>query len=133
MDASSLVDGLTYRGEMTAVRQEYSVFEARDHYFIISFSNSKPGAGNFNIVSKKALDYVYNRFVGERDVTAKFVVERARRTRHVPNALVALNILYVLVAIGFADYRLEGSHSEMHFSIKKARHGQRLHLTARAR
>jgi hypothetical protein len=128
MDASSLADGLTYRGEMTAVRQTYYIFEARDYYFVMSFSGSKPHAGNFNIVGKKAVDYVFHRFSNEKNVTAKAVVKRSKRTKHAASSLVALNILYVLAATGVAGHRVEGPHRELRFSIKKVRPNQPLHL-----
>lgn len=130
-DASSLADGLTYRGKMTAVRQTYYVLEAQDYYFVLSYSASKPGAGNFNIVSKKAVDYVFGRFAAEKEVTAKAVVERAKRTTHAATALNALNILYVLKAIGKAEHRAHGSHRELRFAIKKARPNQALHRRER--
>jgi hypothetical protein len=117
---------------MTAVRQTYYILEARDYYFVMSFSDSKPRAGNFNFVSKKAVDYVFDRFAGEKDVTAKAVVERAKRTKHAADSLMALNILYVLVAIGMADRRVEGSRRELHFAIKRARPKRTLHLTVGA-
>jgi hypothetical protein len=93
---------------MTAVRQTYSIFEA-------------PGL---------LLRTVLLRVAGKKDVTAKAVVEQAKRTKHAPNSLMALNILYVLAAIGMAEHRVAGSYGELRFSIKKGKPNQALHLTA---
>ncbi|MGH8166574.1 MAG: hypothetical protein ACREQ1_05005, partial [Woeseiaceae bacterium] len=60
--------GLEFRGEVSGVRQTYYVFEAEVCFFVLSFarSESKPGAGYFNIVDKPAVDYVRARFAGDR-------------------------------------------------------------------
>lgn len=114
-----LQSGLVYRGEVTGVRQTYYVFEAEGAYFVLSFARaeSKPGAGYFNMVDAKAVDYVRQRFAGERHVTAKDVVARARRTSHTPTSLVALNILYVLVALNEAKIVAEGPNRQLVFSV----------------
>jgi hypothetical protein len=119
MDITSLADGLTYCGKVSAVRQTYYIFEARDNFLILSFSASKPGAGNFNVVNKNAVKYVHARFEGQRHVTSNDVAERARRTRHAPNSLVAINILYVLVATGAARIERIGEHRKLFFRILK--------------
>lgn len=114
--------GLEFRGEVAGVRQTYYVFEAKDSFFVMSFARSdanKPGAGYFNIVEKAAVDYVRQRFAGDRKVTAKEVAARARRTRHAPTSLVALNILYVLTALGEAAIVAEGDRRQLVFSVRK--------------
>src|SRR5690606_24996641 len=74
--------GLEFRGEVSGVRQTYYVFEADTCYFVMSFarSESKPGAGYFNIVEKSAVGYVRKRFAGDKKVTARDVHARAKRT-----------------------------------------------------
>lgn len=116
-----LQSGLVYRGEVTGVRQTYYVFEAEGAFFVLSFARaeSKPGAGYFNMVDTKAVDYVRQRFAGDRRVTAKDVVARARRTPHTPTSLVALNVLYVLVALGEAKIVEEGANRQLVFSIAR--------------
>ncbi|HWM29922.1 MAG TPA: hypothetical protein VNQ14_15780 [Woeseiaceae bacterium] len=113
--------GLEFRGEVSGVRQTYYVFEAEVCFFVLSFarSESKPGAGYFNIVDKTAIDYVRERFAGDRKVTAKEVYERARRTKHVPTSLIALNVLYVLTALGEAEIVGEGLHRQLLFSLRR--------------
>ncbi len=114
-----LQSGLVYRGEVRGVRQTYYVFEAEGAYFVMSFARaeSKPGAGYFNLVDAKAVDYVRSRFAGERNVTARDVAARARRTSHAPTSLVALNILYVLVALNEAEIVGEGPNRQLLFSV----------------
>jgi len=111
--------GLQFRGEVSGVRQTYYVFEAEGCFFVMSFARSeaKPGAGYFNIVDKAAVDYVRGRFAGGKKVTAKDVLARARRTKHAATSLVALNILYVLTALGEAKIVAEGSHRQLVFAI----------------
>lgn len=123
---ASLQSGLAFRGEVTGVRQTYFVLEAEGMFFVMSFalSEAKPGAGYFNVVTAKAVDYVRDRFSGERKVTAKEVASQARRTKHAPTSLIALNILYVLVALGEAKIVSEGANRQLVFSIRKSRTGR---------
>lgn len=118
---TSIEEGLSYCGEVTGVRQTYYVFEARDYFFVLSFSRAKAGSGNFNVVSKKAVHYVHDKFAGCTDVTANDVVSKANRTKHAPNSLAALNILYVMVALGFAELEGAGEHQQLFFSVHKKR------------
>jgi len=118
-----LQQGLHYRGRVAAVRQTYHVFEARDYYFVLSFARSaaRKGSGYFNVVDQGAVRYVQSRVGGRSGVTAKDVVAEARRTKHVPGALLALNILYVLVALGQATILRAGEHRRLFFSVRKPR------------
>jgi uncharacterized membrane protein len=116
-----LQSGLVFRGEVNAVRQTYYVFEAEGAFFVLSFARSKSGAGYFNVVEAKAVDYVRDRFAGERGVTAKEVASRAARTVHAPDRLAALNILYVLVALEQARIVRAGANRQLVFSIRAAR------------
>ena len=111
--------GLNFRGEVSGVRQTYYVFEAKTVFFVMSFalSETKPGSGYFNIVDKAAVDYVRERFAGVDEVTAKEVFARARRTKHVATRLIALNVLYVLAAVGEAEIVAEGTHRQLVFSV----------------
>lgn len=120
-DIARIKSGLEFRGEVSGVRQTYYVFEADTCYFVMSFarSESKPGAGYFNIVEKSAVDYVRERFAGDKKVTAKDVLARARRTKHVATSLIALNILYVLTALGEAEILGEGDNRQLVFSVAR--------------
>ena len=111
--------GLRFRGEVSGIRQTYYVFEADTCFFVMSFARSeaKPGAGYFNMVDKAAVDYVRDRFAGEDEVTAKDVLARARRTKHAATSLIALNILYVLTALGEAEIVAEGLHRQLVFAV----------------
>ena len=123
MNIRSLQRGLQYSGRVEAVRQTYHVFEAKDYFFVLSFALSKArrGSGYFNVVNKAAVDYVHERIGGTRGVTAKDVVAAARRTKHIPTTLLALNVLYVLVALGFASITRAGEHRQLFFSVRKGR------------
>jgi hypothetical protein len=112
--------GLVFRGEVSGIRQTYYVFEAEGAFFVLSFalSESKAGSGYFNVVDAEAVNYVRSRFAGDRAVTAKDVAARARRTKHASSSLVALNILYVLVALDEARIVREAAHRQLIFSVK---------------
>jgi hypothetical protein len=122
MNIKSLQRGLEYRGRVAGVRQTYHVFEAEDYFFVLSFARSKTrrGSGYFNVIDQEAIRYVQSRLGGQRGVTAKEVASRARRTKYVPTSLVALNILYVLVALGQAKISRTGEHAQLFFTVRKA-------------
>src|SRR5215472_6761001 len=121
MNIRSLQRGLKYRGRVKAVRQTYHVFEAEGYFFVLSFALSKArrGSGYFNVIDTSAVAYVLQRMRGTRGVTAKDVVSAARRTRYIPTTLVALNVLYILVALRSASIGRAGEHRQLFFSVKK--------------
>lgn len=123
VNIKSLQRGLKYRGRVVAVRQTYYVFEAIDYFFVLSFALSKArkGSGYFNVVNQKSVNYAQARLGGRSGVTAKAVVAIARRTKHVPTTLAALNILYVLVALKQAAILRTGAHQQLFFSVRKMR------------
>jgi hypothetical protein len=123
MNIRTLQRGLQYCGRVDATRQTYHVFDAQGYFFVLSFalSKSRRGSGYFNVVDKGAVDYVHRRVGGTRGVTAKEVVAGARRTKHVATTLAALNILYVLVALGFAEITRSGEHRQLFFTVRKGR------------
>jgi hypothetical protein len=122
-----LQKGLKYRGRVAAVKQTYHIFEAQDYFFVLSFalSTARKGSGYFNVVDMAAVNYVHKRLGGRSGVTAKHVVSIARRTKHVSSSLSALNILYVLVALGQATLLRVGDHRQLFFSVRKARRSAR--------
>jgi hypothetical protein len=121
MNIRTLQRGLKYRGRVKAVRQTYHVFEAQRYFFLLSFSLSKTrrGSGYFNVIDTDAVDYVQQRMGGTRAVTARDVMAASRRTRHVPSALAALNVLYILVALRSASIVRTGKHRQLVFAVKK--------------
>jgi hypothetical protein len=124
MDIRSLTMGLQYSGEVEGKRQTYYVFRGRSQYLVMSFSRSKANAGNFNVVASHAVEYVAGRFGGKQRLTAKILNKTSRRPRLVRGHLAALNILYVLVAIGRAKIDARFQEREIYFNVKKA--GSRL-------
>jgi hypothetical protein len=122
MNIRTLQRGLKYRGRVKAVRQTYHVFEAQRYFLVLSFALSKArrSSGYFNVIDMDAVDYVRQRMGGRRGVTAKDVVAAARRTRHIPNTLAALNALYILVAMRLASIMRAGEHRQLFFSVRKS-------------
>jgi len=54
-------------------------------------------------------------------VTANYVLAVAQRTKHIPTRLLALNVLYVLVALHWATITRSGEHRQLFFSVRKGR------------
>lgn len=121
MNIRRLLQGLSYRGEVDGKRQRYYVFEGNEVFLVLSFSKRKPRGGNFNIVESEAVEYVHDRFAGTRAVTSSDVVAKARRSRHVPTPLAALNVLYVLAATGRARIDSRRADRRLFFNVKAGR------------
>jgi len=120
LSVKSLTKGLTFHGEVQGKRQHYYILSSAHQYFVMSISSSKRDAGNFNLVSKSAVDRLYRRLRGQQGLTARLVFDRTRNRRLVPSPLAALNILYVLVATNRAaiDMRHKSSR-EIFFNMRR--------------
>jgi len=121
MNAKSLVQGLSYVGKADGKKQTYYVFRGKDYFLVMSFSRTKPHAGNFNVVEADAVEYVRSRFAGEKAVTVNDVVMKGKRTRHVPSPLAALNILYVLAAEGDLSVDARRAGPKLYFNFRRGR------------
>lgn len=121
MKVKSIVQGLSYVGKANGKRQTYHVFRGEDDFLVLSFSRTKPQAGNFNIVEAEAVDYVRSRFAGAKAVTVNDVVAKAKRTRHVRSPLGALNILYVLAALGDLSVDARRTGPKLYFNFRQRR------------
>jgi hypothetical protein len=121
MNVRSLVQGLSYVGKADGKRQTYYVFQGRDSFLVMSFSKTKPHAGNFNVVEAEAAEYVRSRFAGAKALTVNDVVAKGKRTRHVPGPLAALNILYVLAAMGDVGVDARRTGPKLYFNFKRRR------------
>src|SRR5688572_23694632 len=116
MNIRSLAKGLRYCGEAKGKRQTYFVFESGAGYVVMSASRTKRASGYFNLVQREAVARIRKRYAGKRDVTAKALATRSR-SAGVRDALQALNILYVLVAIGAAKVDDRHTDTRLHFNI----------------
>ncbi len=118
LSVKGLTTGLRFHGEVQGKRQHYYILSSARQYFVMSVSLRKRDAGNFNLVSKSAVDRLYRRLRGQQGLTARIVFTRSRNRRLVPSPLAALNMLYVLVATGWAG--LDGRHTsrELFFNVK---------------
>ncbi|MGH9369580.1 MAG: hypothetical protein ACRD3M_18155 [Thermoanaerobaculia bacterium] len=119
MNVRKLMQGLSYSGKVKGKRQTYHVFEGSTFFLVLSFSRTKRNAGNFNAVETAAVDYVQERCAGTQGVTTSDVVQKGRRSRHVPNALAALNILYVLAATGRASIDTRRAGPKLFFNVRR--------------
>lgn len=118
LSVRSLTTGLQFHGEVEGKRQHYYVLSSARQYFVMSLSRSKRDAGNFNLVSKSAVDQLYRRLRGQKGVTARLVFARSKSRRLVPSSLAALNMLYVLVATGRATIDQRHRSRELFFNVK---------------
>jgi hypothetical protein len=118
LNVQSLTTGLEFHGEVEGKRQHYYVLSGTRQYFVMSLSRAKRDAGNFNLVSKSAVERLQRRFRGRRGLTARTVFERARDRRLVPSSLAALNVLYVLVATGRATIDRRHTARELVFNVR---------------
>lgn len=118
LGVESLTRGLEFHGEVQGKRQHYYVLSSSRQYFVMSLSMKKRDAGNFNLVTKSAVDRLYRRLRGQQGLTAKDVFARSRNQRLVPSPLAALNMLYVLVATGQATIDRRHKSRELFFNVK---------------
>jgi hypothetical protein len=109
MNIRDLSAGLSFEGKVPGRRQTYYVFSSPGAFFVFSFSRAKPKAGYFNMVTREAHAYVRRLTRGRVGVTSQDVNKRARTRKHVGSALEALNVLYVMVALGEA--RIDKRHT----------------------
>lgn len=117
MNIKSLSAGLSFRGNVMGRRQKYFVFEGKDSFFVFSFSRAKPKSGYFNMVGTEAVAYVQRLARGEQGVTAQSLNKRSRKPKLIGSALEALNILYVLVAIGSAKIDHRHKTKQLFFNL----------------
>lgn len=117
MKAKKLLADLIYVGQAEGLRQSYEVFRSKRHYLVVSFSRSKRRSGNFNIVDSAIVDDARKGFSGQRGVTSKVLKKRLQRKGRTTEALEALNVLYVLVAMGQARIDRRRSQRELLFDI----------------
>ena len=119
LSVESLTTGLHFHGEVEGKRQHYYVLSSPRQFFIMSLSARKRDSGNFNLVSRSAVDRLHRRLRGRQGLTAKVVFTRSKNRRLVPSHLAALNLLYVLVATRRAsiDQRRRSSR-ELFFNVK---------------
>jgi hypothetical protein len=119
MDIRNLEAGFSFRGQVDAQLCTHYVFEAHTHYLLLSCIRHEPAAndGYFNMVDKRAVQFVRSRYFGQQGVTPMDVLHRAQRTRHVRSNVEALNILYILVALGQAQIEEENEEQLVVFSV----------------
>lgn len=114
----SLTTGMDFVGDVVSKRQYYIVMQAKSVYYVLSMSNAKVNAGNFNLVSKRSVDYLLKRLAGRKGVTAKSVHSRTKRPRMLTTHLQVLNALYVIAAMGRAHIDRRVKSRSLHFNVR---------------
>ena len=96
MKLRELFKEIRYVGEAEGDRNTYYTFEANKCYLVLA-PNTKRGY-YLNIVEREAPDAITKEFKGQR-VTSTLLSSKARRRDLFPKPLIALNALYVTVAL----------------------------------
>ena len=71
------------------------------------------------MVSAEAVDYVRRLARGSQGVTAQALNKRSRKPKLIGSALEALNVLYVLVAIGSAKIDHRHKDRQLFFNVSE--------------
>jgi hypothetical protein len=125
LSVESLTKGLEFHGEVQGKRQHYYILSSPRQYFVMSVSLAKRDAGNFNMVSRTAVDTLYKRLRGRRGLTARLVSDRFRKGRLVTSSLNALNMLYVMAATGRASIDAKRKMPQIFFNVLRRPEGER--------
>jgi hypothetical protein len=88
-------------GEIAGLRSTYYVLRTEKHFILIT--QSGPLSGNFNLVTRRAVEAVQRRFGGKRGLTSSEIL---KRSSVVKERFDVLRILYVLEALGQAKKRV---------------------------
>jgi hypothetical protein len=84
LSVESLTTGLHFHGEVEGKRQHYYVLSSPRQFFIMSLSARKRDSGNFNLVSRSAVDRLHRRLRGRQGLTAKVVFTRSKNDAWCP-------------------------------------------------
>jgi hypothetical protein len=117
MNAKDALSSLEPVGGAEGLKQTYDVLHGKRHYIVGSLSRVKRNSGNFNIVRAEAVEAAGESFAGQEAVTSKMVRQRLARRGIVVETLEALNILYVLVALGKAKVDRRRSQHALFFNV----------------
>ena len=117
MNARDALSHLEPVGGAEGLKQTYEVLRGKRDYIVGSLSRVKRHSGNFNIVSAEAVDAAGESFAGQEGVTSKMVRQRLARRGINIETLEALNVLYVLVALGRARVDRRRSQHALFFNV----------------
>jgi len=107
----------TFVGQVAGLRSTYYVLQTPTHFILITVS--VPLSGNFNLVTRRAVQSVQKRFGGKKNLTS---AEIFKKTRAVRDRFDILRILYVLEALKQASKRQAKPPARgFVFSLRKAR------------
>jgi hypothetical protein len=114
MKIPELFSNIAYVGQAEGDRKTYYVFQGRSRYLVVS--PNAQGGFNMNLVDPEAREVIRKRFRGKK-VTTRLVSDTARRPDLFPRPLEALNVLYVMVALGDARKLKQREGKAMVFKI----------------
>ncbi|PYQ51392.1 MAG: hypothetical protein DMF59_08045 [Acidobacteria bacterium] len=104
-------------GQVAGLRSTYYILRTDKHFILIT--QSGPLAGNFNLVTRRAVESVQRRFGGKKGLTS---AEILKRSSAVKERFDVLRILYVLEAMKQATKRIAKPPARgFVFDLKKRR------------
>lgn len=103
------IQGLMFIGEVISKKQTYYIFENGKIYCLFTLKNKENG--NFSIIDKPAVEYVYNLMKGEKAVKISDIQKRSKKKNYTENRFDVLSIVYILIAQKKAkiDTRFKGN------------------------
>ena len=119
MNPKHMLRNLTFLKEVTAKRQTYYIYKSSEYYLLLTVSSFKPNSYNLSALPVEAVDVVFRIFRGMKGLTAKEVVNLAKKPAYIKERFDALNALYTLCAIGRATIdRRHTKGSTLYFNLK---------------
>lgn len=116
MNFRNLTRGLQYLKEVESKKQTYYILQSQKQYLLMSLQTETKG--NFTIVEAAAVNYVFQKVKGKKNITANDIIKISRKPNFIYNNFDALNIAYVLVAMGKATIDSRFKDNKMHFNFK---------------
>lgn len=87
-------------GQVSGLRNTYYVLATNKNYILVTLSG--PLAGNFNLVTRRAVEAVQRRFGGKKNLTSAEIMKKSR----IRDRFDVLRILYVLEALKQATKKI---------------------------
>ena len=94
MNYRSLLPRLEYRGLVRAVKRDYHVLEAPQHYLV--FSPKDDSAGNYTIVPKKAVSFIVKKLGGTKSIPTADIFDACKGSMFFPDNFSVLNAVYAM-------------------------------------
>lgn len=116
MNINYLFRGLNYLNEVSSIKQTYYVFQHATHFIVLTLKTDGK-TGNFSIVEKAAVEYVFSKIKGKKNITKNDIKKYSKKPNYTGTDFDVLNIMYILVALRKATIDKRFSESSLHFNV----------------